>query len=179
MAAQESQRIAHQRPAGKGAHRHQRCLAIGELQHLQRLGKLDQLDDVFGEYLLRADRKIHAEIIRAEHFLAVEIINGSDAGDAGRRVVETGCQFAGDQIDLIALRDGQQHVGIGDASLLKRGRVRGIAGQGAQIQPVLQLAQLVAVGIDDGNVVCLAHQAFRYRGTDLSCTEYQYFHSTP
>jgi hypothetical protein len=35
--------MADQRPALEGAHRHQADQAVGELQHLQRLGKLDQL----------------------------------------------------------------------------------------------------------------------------------------
>ncbi len=54
-----------------------------------------------------------------------------------------------------------------------------ISDQCAQIKPVLQLAQFFGICIHNGNVVCLADQAFCHCGTDLARTKYQYFHQAP
>ncbi len=67
--AQFADRLADQRPAVERAHRHQAHAAVGEFEHLQRLGELDQLDDVVGEHLLRADGEIHREVLAPEHLL--------------------------------------------------------------------------------------------------------------
>src|SRR3979490_235434 len=67
-------------------HRDQAHFAVGKLEHLQRFGKLDQLDDVVGKDLLRADCQIHVKAVRAEHALVGEIVGGAQADDAGWNV---------------------------------------------------------------------------------------------
>ncbi len=173
VGAQKTERLAHQRSAFERAHRHQRYFAFGEFQHLQGFGEFNELGNVLGEDLLRADGEIDAEIVRAEYRLAVEIVGGADARDARRGVVKTRRQFARDQIYLVALRHGQQHIGVGDARLFQYRRMRRVANQRAQIQPVLQLAQLLAIRIDHGDVIRFADQVFRHRRADLSRTQNQ------
>ena len=57
------QAVPHQRAAGDGAHRDQAHQAVGELQHLQRLGVLDELADVGGDALLGADHLVDGEAV--------------------------------------------------------------------------------------------------------------------
>ena len=54
-------------PPAERAHRDQAHLAAGEVEHLQRLGKLDQLHDVVGEHLLGADGEVDVEAVLADH----------------------------------------------------------------------------------------------------------------
>jgi hypothetical protein len=59
-------RLAHQQAAVIGADADQGHPPVGELQHLQRLGKLDQARDVVGDLLLRADRMGDGEMLVVE-----------------------------------------------------------------------------------------------------------------
>src|SRR5882762_7044869 len=77
-------------------HCDQAHFAVGKLEHLQRFGKLDQLDDVVGKDLLRADCQIHVKAVRAEHALVGEIVGGAQADDAGWNVEQLLCQLACD-----------------------------------------------------------------------------------
>jgi hypothetical protein len=60
------QAVLHQRPAGHRAHRDQADQPVRELQHLQRLGVLDQLADVGGDALLGADHLVDREAALAQ-----------------------------------------------------------------------------------------------------------------
>ena len=75
------QRVTDQRPALEGAHCDQARLAVGELEHLQRFGKLDELGDIVGQDLLGTDRKIDAKAVRPEHPLVGKVIGGPQAHD--------------------------------------------------------------------------------------------------
>src|SRR5882762_3626417 len=157
------QRMTDQGTALEGAHRDQARLAVRELQHLQCFGKLDELDDVIGEDLLRTDCQIHVEAVRAEHALVGKIVGGAQADDSGRDVEQHLCQLGGDQVGLVALRYRDHHVAILDARLGQHGGVCGAAEYRAQIQAVAQVAQPGSIGVHDRDVVGFGRQAFGNR----------------
>ena len=169
--AQVLERVADERPALEGAHRHQADQAVGELEHLQRLGKLDQLDDVFGDDLFRADRKVDSEVRFVEELGMLDIVGRAHARDACGQVEEGLGNAAGAQVGLVALRHGNQQVGILGAGLAQGRRAGGVARHGAQVEALLQQREPACVGVDDRDVVGLRHQAFGHRGADLAGTE--------
>ena len=154
------QLVTHQRPAVERAHGDQADLAVGELEHLQRFRKFDQLDDVIGDDLLGTDRDIHREAVGAEYLLVRQIIGGADTGDAGRRVEQPGGQLARDEIGFVAARHGEDHVGVGGAGLSQYRRMRRVAGHGAQIEAVLKVLEAHRIGIDYRDIVGFGYQAF-------------------
>ena len=156
----------------------QAYLAVGKLEYLQRLRKFDQLDDVIGENLLGTYREIDREAVISEDFLMCKIVGGADAGDPGRRVKERRCQFARDEIGLIAARDGKNQVGIRGAGCGEHRRVRGVADDRAQIEAVLQLFQAHRIDVDDRDVIGFGTQAFGHRRSDLACAENDDFQSS-
>jgi hypothetical protein len=88
-------------------------------------------------------------------------------------------QLAGDQIGLVALGHGDDHVGIVGAGIAQHaGRCR-IADHGAQVELVLQLHQAWAVVVDHRDVVFFRNQAFGHAGTDLAGPENDHFHTSP
>ena len=165
-----------QRPAVEGAHRDEAHPAVGELEHLQRLGEFEQLGDVVADDLLGADRVVDREILGREDLGMRQVVGGADARDLGRDVEHRGGELARDHVGLVALRDGEQHVGVARAGLLQHRRVRGVAGHGAQIEAVLQAFQPGRVDVDDRDVVRFGDQVLGDRGADLSGAEYDDAH---
>src|ERR1017187_2101941 len=146
------QLVTHQRSALEGAHCHQAHASVGELQYLQRLGKLDQLDQVFGDQLLRANGVVHGKTVWRKQLLVGQVLRGAHARDAGGNVVLVRRDLAGHQIGFVALRYRDQHVRVFDAGPSQNRRIGRAAGDGAQVQPVLQQAQARAVDVYDGAV---------------------------
>ncbi len=167
VTAQVLQLVSDERAAMEGAHRDEADLAVREFEHLQRLGELEQLGDIVANHLLGTDGMVHREILRREDLGVREIVRGADACDLGRDVEHGGGELARDHVDLVALRDREQHVRVSRAGLLQHRRLRGVAGHGPQIETVLQSLQPRGVDIDDGNVVCFGYEVLGDRGTDL------------
>ena len=153
--------MPHQRAAVKCAHRREADLAVGELQHLQRFWKLQQLGDVVGDQLFRADRHVHGEIFARKDFRVGQIIRRADARDLGRRVEQGRGELARHHIGFVALRDREQQIGVFQARLRQYCRMRRVAAYGAHIEAILQPAQAIRVGIDNGDVVGLRREIFR------------------
>ena len=153
------QRVLHQRPAGHRAHRDQAHQAVRELQHLQRLGVLDELADVGRHRLLGADQLVDREALAVHQLAAVDELGAAHARDGGRHVEAQLGHLAGHQVGLVQRRAGDQQVGVLDAGFLEHAGLHAVAGHGAQVQPLLQLGQTGDVGVDDGDVVLLGHQA--------------------
>ena len=170
--------MTYQWPAVKRAHRREADLAVGKLQHLQRFGELQQLDDVIGEQLFRADRHIHREIFRRKNFRMRQIIGRADARDLGRAIEHGRGELARHHIGFITLRYREHQIRVRQSGLFEYGRMRGVTAHRADVEPVLQRAQALGVGIDDGDVVGFRGQVFGDRRTDLSRAQYNDFQST-
>ena len=179
MLADVLQLVADQRTALERAHCHQADATVGELQHLQRLGKLDQFDQVFGDQLLRTDSVVHGKTVGGKQLFVGQILGSAHACDAGGNVVLVRRNLAGHQIGLVALRNRDQHVGVFDAGPFQDRRVCRAASDGAQVQPVLQQAQARAVDVDDGDVIGFGNQTFGHAGADLARAEDDDFQLCP
>ena len=100
----------------------------------------------------------------------------ANPGDLGRRVEQGVGDLAGHHVGFVAVGHGHQHVGVVGAGLAQHGRERAAALHGADVQPVTEVAQAFAVGVDHGDVVGLAGQVFCQRTADLPCAEDDDFH---
>ena len=176
MLAQFLDRPADQRAAVIGAHRDQLHEAVGEIEHLQGGGVVDELEDVIGNDLFRADDDIDRQHVLAEYLRVRQVVGGADAGDLGGRVEQRVGNGTGDDVGFVAVGDGQDQVGVLTAGLAQHVRVAGGAGHGAQVEAVLQVGQFLRVGVDDGDGVVFAHQVFGHRRADLTRAENDDFH---
>ena len=147
-------------------------LPSGEIQHLQSAGIADQPLDVFGDELLRADEHIDRDRFFAEELRAARVFGGADARDLGRRAKQRVGHFAGHHVHFVAARERDDDVGFGDSGGLEHGRIGGVAGDGADVEAILQVAQRLFVGVDDGDFVGLLAGEVRCGGAaDLARAE--------
>ncbi len=154
---------AHDRCAGPGPDRGQAGTAARELPHLQGLGILDELADVTREGLFRADDAVHRQALLAEQratpLVAGAEARGAHARDARGHVEEQLGDLAADQVGFIERGAGDEQVGIRGSGLGQHFRIDAAADDTAQVETRLQVAQAPGVGVDDGDVVLLGHQA--------------------
>ncbi len=73
--------------------------------------------------------------------------------------------MAGQHVDLVAVGERDENVGAGDAGGFEDSGARRIADHGANVEPVLQIAQHVVIRIDDGDVVRFLARKVVCRGT--------------
>jgi hypothetical protein len=175
--AQVLDRMRHQRPAGKRAHRDQAGGATGELQHLQRFGELDQLQQVVGDALLGPDDVGGAEALLARQLRVGLQFGVAHACDARGDIEQVGGDLAGHQVGLVGAGDRDQHVAVFRAGLLQHRRLRGVAHQAAQVVAILQVGHARAVGVDDRDVVGFRDEAFGHRGADAASAENDDLHA--
>ena len=160
--------MTDERAAAVRARRDEPHSAVGELEHLQRARETDQLRDVVRDERRRADRDVDGNAAGAEQRFVGDQCPGADARDTRRRAKQRQRDLAGEHVDLVAARQRDQHVGVARAGALEDVGVRGVADDGAHVEPVLQLAQHVGVAVDDRDFVgLLAGQAEGGRATDL------------
>jgi hypothetical protein len=99
---------------------------------------------------------------------------------ARMRAVQELRDLAGDDVDLVAVGQRNQDVGVGDAGGFEHRGVGGIAGHRAHVDAVLQFAQRRLVDVDNRDFVGrFARQAVRGAAADLADAENQYFHACP
>ena len=123
-------------------------------------GNSISLQQIVGHRLLGEDHLRSAEAALADQVRMLLQLGVAHARDTRRNVVQIGGDLAGDQVGLVERGDGDQHVGVvGRAACLQHRRQRRIADQAAQIEPVLQLGDTRAVGVDHRDVVGFGHQA--------------------
>ena len=162
-----------------GAHGRQLYLAVREVQHLQGAGVGDQLLDVLGHQLFGADDDVHRDVIAIEQLLLVyQVLGGAHPGYLGGGMEQGVGHLAGHHVDLVTVGDRHQHVGVFGAGLEQGVGVRGLAGDGADVQPVLQGAELVAVGVDHRDVVLLYGQVLGQGTADLAGAKDNDFHGS-
>jgi hypothetical protein len=161
-------RLADQQAVAVRADGDQADRAVGELEHLQRLGELDELGDVVGDGLLGDDQVVDRERALADQLGVVLEVGAAHARDPRRDVEHLRGEVAGDEVGLVALRRRDQHVGVVGARVAQHRGLRGVAGDGAQVEPVLQLGEARRVGVDDGDVVLFRDEALGDRRADPS-----------
>jgi hypothetical protein len=85
--------------------------------------------------------------------------------------------FARHHVHFIRARERNDDVGLGGARRFEHRRIRGIAGDRANVETILQISQGVFVHVDDGDFVRLfARQVIRSGATDLPGAEDDDFH---
>ena len=92
----------------------------------------------FGDFELGRDHDVDRQMLTGKQLrpLRREVILGADARDLGRDVEEAVRDLAGDDVDLVGLRDRDQHVGLLDAGLRQHVRVRAVADEAANLEAV-------------------------------------------
>ena len=169
--AQGPQGVPDEWPAVIGAHRDHEHDAVRELEDLQGPGIFDDPFDVIRDLLLGADELVDGEASGVEQRLLAQVGAGADPRDPGRGVEQVEGHLAGDHVGLVAVGDREQHVGVLRPRAAQHVGVRGEAGQGAEIEVLLQVAERVRVAVDDGDVVGLSRQRCGHRAAHLPGAE--------
>jgi len=65
------------------------------------------------------------------------------------------CDLAGDHVDFIAIGQRDQHIGVVGAGILEQARIRTVATNRAQIEPILQIRKNLLVGVDNRDFIAL------------------------
>ena len=176
---ERAQLLTDQRPAMEGAHRHHPDAPAGEVEHLERARILDQTQDVIRDQRLGTDGDIDRQGFGAEEFGLIEKALGAHPRDLGRRMEQRVGHLTGDHVGLVAVGDGDDHVGVLGAGAREHIGVCAMTLHRAQIEAILQVAQQIGVLIDHGDVVGLADQIGRDRGADLTGAQDDDLHPLP
>ena len=107
-----TQRMTDEGTAVVGLHAHELHPSLGEIQHLQRPGGLDEPVDVLGDELLGADDEIDGEGVPREELAVPEIGRGAHARDLGRRAEDRPGDLACDHVRLVAAGHREHEVGV-------------------------------------------------------------------
>lgn len=165
------------RAAMPDADGHDADAALGEFDHLQRLGKLDQAVQVGGDAALGADDGVDAEALFAHQFGIFGDFARSDAGDAAWDVEQLAGDLASHHVGRVGGGAGDQQVGIGGARALQHRYLRAVAVDDAQVEMFLQVLQLGRIRIDHRDVVLLGHQVFSHAGAYATSADDQDLHA--
>ena len=84
--------------------------------------------------------------------------------------------LAGHHINFVGIGDGDDHIGVFCAGFKKNVGVRGLPCHGANINLVLQGAELITVGIDHHDIVLFICHVLSKCAAYLTCTENNNFH---
>ena len=147
--------LADEQAVAVRAHADQPHPAVGEVQHLRGTRIQDQLLDVLADQLLRADAHVDRHRVLGKQAFRDHVVGGADARDLGWRVKQRVGDLAGDHVGFVAVGQRDDDIGIVGAGAAQDVGVRGVADDGADIEPVLQFAQHVRPGVDDGDFVGL------------------------
>ena len=139
--AQRAQRLADERPALKRADADQPHAAIREIEHLQRAGVADQARDVLRDELLGADPHVHRDRVLAEQrSRSVYVAERTRAIFFGVRYSVQAMWQANMLTSSLLVSATRMSVRAMPAASRIRG-LAGIAADGADIEPILQVAQ--------------------------------------
>jgi hypothetical protein len=75
------------------------------------------------------------------------------------------------EIGLVALRHGDQQVGVLDACAGEDRRMRGVAGHRPQVETILQVRETLLVAVDNRDIVVFRNQTLGDTRADLSGAE--------
>ena len=168
---------ANDGPTLDGAHGHQLYSPFGKVQYLQRSGVGNELLDVVGYQLLRADDDVDGDgTVFKQLPAALEVIRGAYSGYFGGCSVQGKSHLTGEHIDLVRVGHRYQQIGIFSTRVQKRGRVCRISQHRTDIKPLLQRPQGGGLAVDNRNFVLLVSQLFRQGAPDLACAQDDNFH---
>ena len=177
MFLQRAQLLADQQTALARADADQAYAPVGEIQHLQRARIPDEPRDVFGDQLLGADPHVHRQRLVGKQLRMTRVFGRTDAGDLGARAVQRVGDFARHHVDLVARGQRDDDVGRSAARGFEYRWIGGIAGDGANVEAVLQVAQDFFIGVDDRDFVrFFARQVVCRRAPNLSGAKYHDLH---
>ena len=156
------QLVSDQRTTVEGAHRDQPDPTTGELQHLQRLWKVDQLREIVADDLLWADDVVDREILgRKELRDASHSRRNARVRSAWeRRIASRRCLHATRLVSSLWVTASSMSVSF-DARLSSTTGVPACPVTVRRSRRSWNCAGGQAVGVDDGDVVRLRHQRLR------------------
>ena len=141
---------------------------------------VDEALDVLGHQLLGADEHVDRQAVGAEQLGAAGVLGGADAGDLGGRAEQRERHLAGHHVDFVAGGERDDDVRFGSAGRLEHRRVGGVAGDGAHVEPVLQVAQHLLVDVHHRDFVgLLAREVLGGGAADLAGAEDEDLHGAP
>ena len=165
----------------RSAHADQAHAAIGEIEHLQRAGILDQPHDVVGDELLGADRHVDGEgAVLVEEQLACACVKSAERMRAMRvasllnrvQAIWHATMFTSSL--LVSATKMSASRAPAASSMLG---LRAVADDRADVDAILQVAQQLVVDVDDGDFVRLfAREVIGRRAADLAGAEDDDFH---
>jgi hypothetical protein len=88
------------------------------------------------------------------------------------------CDLARHHVNFIAIRYGDKHISIFSTGIVKRIGVRCAADHCTDVQAIRQSAQLITVGIYDGDIVLFVGQVFSEGAANLPCPENDNLHGS-
>ena len=139
--------IAGLRAGDEAEHHHPAPAKIFDLAGLRKMKHPRDL--ISGP--LRTDHQIDAQLLPGKHSGIKGIIGVAHAGYGNGDTVAFS-QHAGDNIDLIAFRDGDNHIGGPDPGLLQRRGAGAVILDDHDIEAFVQSAGLFGVFLDDGYI---------------------------
>ena len=131
--------LADEQPAFIRLDAHQRHPPVGEFDHLQRLGKFDELGNVIGDNFFRAKGKIDGEVFIRQQNLVTQEVAGAQAGDSRRQIEDGLGDLAGNEIGLIALGHGNQQIRVIGPGIAQDRWPGSISRHRAQVEAILQM----------------------------------------
>ena len=168
---------AHDWSTTARAHRSQCRMPLGKLAHLQSLGVTHQFADVAHQGFFRAESMGDGKTAVFEQGLLAFERHRTHAHDAGRNIEQHLRHLAGHQIGFVLRGAGDQHVGVGRAGLGQHLGADAVADHATQVKARFQITQAHAVGIDHGDIVFFADQAFSDAFADATSAQNQDFHN--
>ena len=151
--------------------------AIGKFQNLERTGIVDQVLDIFGDQLFRAEPHIHRRSFRSEQFGRIEVFGRSNSSNLCVDVELRIRDLTSDHVDLVAVCQRDDHIGVSGARSLENVRVACMADNRAYVEAILEIPERTGVSIDDGDLVSLfARKLMGNARADPPGSEDQYIH---
>ncbi len=148
----------------------QRDPSVRERYGLERARQLQAPQNHVADLDLRRDDVVDRHAVAREQVgpARIEIALRADPRDFRRHVEERVRDLAGDHVDFVVKRHGDQHVRLGDARLLQDVGMGCISFDRAHFQDVVGPLHEFRTRVDDRDVVAFRRQAFGNAGTDLS-----------
>ena len=151
--------------------------SVGEFEDLERTGIMDQVLDILGDQLFRAEPHIHRRSFRSEQFGRIEVFGRSNSSnlciDAELRIRD----LTSHHVDLVAVCQRDDHIGVSSARSLEYIRVACVADNRAYVEAILEVPERTGVSIDDGDLVSLfARKLMGNARADSPGSEDQYIH---
>ena len=120
---------------------------------------------MLGDELLRADRHVDGKrrVDFRKQFAVSRVVGGADARNArGVLVEQRAHHLTRHHVHFVAVRQCDQDVGVARTGCFEDAGIRRAAGDGANVDAVLQIAQQLIVHVDDRDFVGLfARQMMR------------------